>query len=132
MGKSPSRKRYEKENPIINFRIDREIKEDLEEMLEDIETTKKDWIEARVDEDIEFYRDVIDQHGLSGYMAAFNFGHDKAEEKYNVEYPCDVCGEPLEVTKEEEKEKIFQILKEASDPEKEVSEWKWGHTECHE
>lgn len=62
--KPPSRRRYEKENPIINFRIDKELKEGLEKMLEDIE-----------------------------------------EEKYKVEYPCNECGEPLEVTKEEEKEK---------------------------
>lgn len=147
MGKPPSRKKYEENNPIVNFRIDKEIKEELEEMLEDIDMTKKDWIESRVREDTEIYKEA-EKMGSIAYLSTMNEGHERgysqAENKYKLHVPCDVCGEPMTVDDEDLKDKISEIIQAVSnldrdktfdrymDPYEDIPEWTWGHASCHE
>ncbi|OKY77286.1 MAG: hypothetical protein BTN85_1934 [Candidatus Methanohalarchaeum thermophilum] len=43
--KPPSRKKYEKNNPVVGFRISKESKKKLNQIVEELDTTKKEWLE---------------------------------------------------------------------------------------
>jgi len=90
--KPPSRERYERENPNVAFRVAREKKEQLEEMVEAMETIKKDWLETVIDE--------TDQDYTSAREEARESGYKKAKEKFQVPVPCADCGKAVSPTEE--------------------------------
>ncbi|MFP4052154.1 MAG: hypothetical protein ACLFVB_10495 [Thermoplasmata archaeon] len=131
----PSKKRYNKRNPVISFRVSKEVKEKLDEIIEERKTTKKEWFEGIINDE------------NNSQEEAFRNGYDKgyrdAKNKYKVEYPCNVCGEPIIVTQKGVKEMIWNILYKINHEVKGPGHAKhkedtgnlsfdWGHNSCHE
>lgn len=118
MGKSPSRERYEEQNPVVSFRISKEAKEQFDELVETLDTTKKDWFETVI---LEQAQD-LDNAWEAGYRAA--------KDEYCVEIPCVICGEPLELTQEETKDEVASILMNVAQENWEDLFWWQGHKDC--
>jgi flagellar biosynthesis/type III secretory pathway protein FliH len=132
MGKKPpSRERYEAENPVVSFRISREKKENLEELVAEHGTTKKDWLESVITDASQQYDAVWQQGHTKGYEEGKQEGYQEAKAEYLVEAPCDVCGEPMTVQSEEMKAAIFDLLTQVPRAET-AGEWNWGHSSCHD
>lgn len=118
MGKTPSRKRYEEENPVVAFRVSKETKESLDELVEQLDTTKKAWFERIVAEE----KQDVD--------AAWERGYEAAKEEFMLEIPCVICEEPMPIVKNETKEKIRDIVMAAAhDDSNDLFYWR-GHQEC--
>lgn len=118
MGKSPSRERYEEENPVVSFRISQEAKEQLDELVEQLDTTKKDWFEGVI------------QERAQDTESAWEAGYQAAKDEYCVEIPCVICGEPTELVKEDSKEQVASILMDIADDNTDGLSWWQGHKEC--
>lgn len=76
--------------------------------------------------------DTLEEMLRAARRDGYDEGYDDAREKYRVEYPCNVCGEPIELTNSSAKEALFDFLKEASETHLRAPDWNWGHTSCHE
>lgn len=123
--KPPSRERYEEENPVVSFRISLPMKEKLDELVQDLESTKKDWFESVI------------QDSLDAYETGYSDGYDQGREDYRLEVPCAICGEPV-FASEGAQERIYDILDQLSveGPFTATSSqgkpiWRHGHKECY-
>jgi len=119
--KSPSRKRYEKENPVVSFRAPRALYDRLRVAREveglsytNIIERGLQPIEVKVRTEAEIRQQVWDE--------AWQDGVDRAVAVYGVPYPCSICGKEIEVTTDMEKAAIKRYMRENG----------WGHAECHE
>ena len=118
--KSPSRVRYERNNPVISFRA-------TKEMLERTEAVKKAEGKSNADifEDglglnevkIRSEKDIRDE----AYQKGYTEGYQAARKLYAVTFLCIICRKTIEVTTEEVKNIIRKRLREL----------RWGHAECH-
>lgn len=118
MGKTPSRKRYEEKNPVVAFRVSKETKQALDELAEQLDTTKKAWFEQIIDEK----KQDVDE--------AWQQGYETAKDEYMVKVPCVICGKLMPVERDDMKGKIADLLYSIAheEPEKLFS---WcGHRDC--
>lgn len=118
MGKTPSRERYEQENPVVSFRVSRETKGRLDDLVETLDTTKKDWFERVIHEQAQ---DVD---------AAWEDGYQTAKDDYCVKIPCVICDEPIELTDENSKREIASILMDVAHDKTDDLFWWRGHEDC--
>lgn len=116
--KPPSRRRYERENPTVSFRISREKKEELDQLVEDLEKTKKDWFEGVIDEERGKFSAAFDQGftegDKSGYDRGYGEGYEEGRQDGYEEFvsvvPCVDCGEPVAVNSESRKRELYEAV----------------------
>ncbi len=111
--KSPSRERYEKENPTVSGRIPKETRHNLLLNLKKLGMTLPDALKVLAGE-LELKVAPIDE--------ARGKGFEDAMKLYMVSYPCNICGKPIHITSAKAKEAVRGFMIEQG----------WGHSECHE
>jgi len=111
--KSPSRERYEKENPTVSGRIPKETRHNLLLNLKKIGMTLPDALKVLAGE-LEVKVVPIDK--------ARGKGFEDAMKLYMVTYPCHKCGKPMHITSPRAKEAVRGFMIEQG----------WGHIACHE
>ena len=110
--KSPSRERYEKENPTVSGRIPKETRHNLLLNLKKIGMTLPDALKILAGE-LEVKVIPINEARQAGYEEAKNL--------YMVTFPCDVCGKPIPIKNPKTKEAVSKYM----------TEHGWAHAECH-
>jgi len=83
----PSRVRYEREHPIISFRLSKSLKESLEALQGD-EESYTDVIKKLIENNKEYLEDIRKRKYEEGY----NTGFKEAKKKYRIWYNCADCG----------------------------------------
>ena len=111
--KSPSRERYEKENPTISARVPKETRDRLLVNLAKLGMTLPDALKVLAGE-LEVKVMSIDE--------ARGQGFEDAMKLYMVTYPCNICGKPIHITSPKAKEAAGKYMFEHG----------WGHAKCHE
>jgi predicted CopG family antitoxin len=117
--KTPSREKYEKENPVVGFRISRELYDRLQSVkkaegksITEVLKVGVGLLEVKVRKEKEIR--------VQAYDEGWEKGASEAEELYSVSYSCSVCGEEIVVTTDEEKRAIKKYMREHG----------WGHANC--
>ena len=117
--KPPARDRYEKNNPVVSCRVDRQLYDRLQaaklaegKSFTDILRIGLGMLEVKVRKEKEIRQQAYEEGQLNGY--------ELAEYEYKVTYPCSICGESIEVTTDEEKKAIAEYMREHG----------WGHADC--
>ena len=117
--KSPPRQRYEVRNPVISFRVTKEVKDRAQGAKEKEDMSHLDIYkkglgikEVKIRTEKEIWQKAYDE-GRDSII-------DEAAEIFSVYYPCSKCGKEILVDTEEEKQAIRQYMFEHG----------WGHTDC--
>jgi len=117
----PSRKKYERDNPVVSCRVSREVYDRLQTIkkvegrsMADILEAGLGLFEVKVRSEKEIWQQAFDVGEESGI--------NRAEEIYAITYKCSGCGEEMFVSTDEEKTAIRRFIKEQG----------WGHKECVE
>ena len=118
---SPSRKKYEEQNPVVSCRVSKELRDRLRAIKKAEDKSMADILKAglglfevkvRAEEEV---RDKAYEEGrISGFASA--------ESIYKITYPCNICKKMIEVTTEEEKRAIRKFM----------IDKRWGHAACHD
>ena len=111
--KSPSREKYEKENPTVSARVPKETRDRLLVNLAKLGMVLPDALKVLAGE-LELKVKPIDEARKEGYEEAKNL--------YMVTFPCDVCGKPIPIKNPKTKEAVSKYM----------TEHGWAHAECHE
>ena len=111
--KSPSRERYEKENPTVSGRMPKEKRDELYANLAKSGKSVSDALISLAD-DLKLKVRPIDEVRKASYEEAKNL--------YMVPYPCSECGEMIPITSKKAKEAVMDFM----------IEHEWGHAKCHE
>jgi len=110
--KSPSRERYEKENPTVSGRMPKEKRDKFYANLAKSGRSVSDALNSLAD-DLELKVRPIDEARKASYEEAKNL--------YMVTFPCDVCGKPIPIKNPKTKEAASKYM----------TEHGWAHAECH-
>jgi len=116
--KPPARIKYEQSHPTVSCRLDRDAHDLLKQRLEDLGGVSfadfvKDslgLLQLRIP-DIEEIRET-----------AWGEGYDQAEKEYQIWYYCNVCGERMDMSPNDDDHKAMIGL---------MKEHGWGHKSCH-
>ncbi len=111
--KSPSRERYEQENPTVSARVSKETRDKLLEVLPKLGMSLSDAFKVLAGE-LEVKAGPIDEARRQGY--------EEAKKLYMVTYQCFICGKPLVITSPETKRVVSKFL----------TTHGWGHKKCIE
>lgn len=119
--KSPSREKYERNNPVVSHRVPKELHDRLQAAKEkeglsytDILKMGLGLLEPKIRAEKEVRAEAYHQGHIRGYTLA--------ESVYKITYPCSICKEMIEVRAEETKRAIRRFL---------INE-RWGHAACHD
>ena len=110
--KSPSREKYEKENPTVSARLAKETRVSLRGVLTKLGMTLPDALKVLAGE-LEVKVRPTDEARQAGYEEAKNL--------YMVTYPCRICGNPITLTSPKAKETARRYMVEHG----------WSHAECN-
>ena len=110
--KSPSREKYEKENPTVSGRMPKEKRDKFYANLAKSGRSVSDALNSLAD-DLELKVRPIDEARRQGY--------EEAKNRYMVTYPCSLCGKLISLTSPKAKEAVIRYMTDCG----------WGHTECH-
>jgi hypothetical protein len=110
--KSPSRERYEKDNPTVSGRIPKETRSKLLSNLKRLDMSLPDALKVLAGE-LEVKVKPIGEARRQGY--------EEAKARYMVTYPCSVCGKLIPLTSPKAKEAAGRFM----------TDHGWGHAECH-
>jgi hypothetical protein len=110
--KSPSREKYEKENPTVSGRMPKEKRDKFYANLAKSGRSVSDALNSLAD-DLELKVRPIDEARKAGYEEAKNL--------YMVTFPCSKCGEPIPIKNPKTKEAVSKYM----------TEHGWAHAECH-
>jgi hypothetical protein len=110
--KSPSRERYERENPTISARISVGTRRKLILNLGKLGMTLADALKVLAGE-LEVKVIPIDEARQAGY--------EEAKNRFMVTYPCSMCGKPIALTNPKAREYASKYM----------TDHGWGHSECH-
>jgi len=111
--KSPSRIKYEQNNPTVSARVPKETREKLLVALRKLDMSLTDALKVLAGE-LEVKVIPIDEARRQGYEEARNL--------YMVTCPCDVCGKPVAITSPKAKEVVSKYM----------AKYGLGHAKCHE
>lgn len=121
--KSPSRRKYEQNNPTVSCRVNRDIYERLRKIREleglrfaDVLKIGLGIIEPKAKD----YNRIRNEEYTEGYVEGWNHGHRDAEMAYKITFPCCGCGRIIEVDNKPLREAAGKSMKKAG----------WGHLEC--
>ena len=122
--KTPSRLKYEQNNPVSSSRIDKQLKETLREIKEKEGLSQADvlrrgagLVEVKMRKEEEIRQQAYDR----GYDKGYEDAAKAAEELYAVPYRCIKCGKEIIVTTDEEKKAIATYMHEHG----------WCHGDCN-
>ena len=87
MRKPPSRIRYERENPIISFRVDRETYEKINALQRKSGKTLAQLVKEALG--------LLERSTEEAYHRGFEEGCSQARDRYKFTIPCTDCGEEL-------------------------------------
>jgi DNA-directed RNA polymerase beta' subunit len=121
----PSQIRYLEKNPVISFRLKKEEKEKLEEIVKDTNTSVSKWVSDFVRGKVEKEEEKLRLLERNKVLEKANKTlRKKIENKIRFKVPCSVCGNDLVLEPSDEiwKSKIYPTLKEAFDG--------WCHDDC--
>ena len=117
--KSPSREKYEKENPVVSFRVPEKdyarfevIRQKLGLSHGGVYRNGLGVIEVKIRSEEEIREEAYEQGKIEGF--------EIAESIYKVTYLCSVCGKEIEVETDVAKKAIRRYMREHG----------WGHTDC--
>ena len=110
--KSPSREKYEEENPTVSARLPKETRVSLCGVLAKQGMSLADALRVLAGE-LEVKVIPIDEARRAGYEEAKNL--------YMVTYPCSVCGKTIAITNPKTKEAVSRYMNEHG----------WAHAECN-
>ena len=108
----PSRARYEQSHPVISFRVNREVYQRLQELLQKSGKSIGD-----------LFREALGVQAASAgnaHQKGYTKGYEDAKGRYLVTYRCSVCGQIIEMTTANEKAAAAQLMRED----------KWAHGAC--
>lgn len=119
--KTPSRLKYEQNNPVSSSRIDKQLKETLREIKEKEGLSQADvlrrgtgLVEVKMRKEEEIRQQAYDEGEENGIRMA--------ERVYMVTYPCSKCGKMKAVTTDEEKKAIRDFMVQSG----------WCHADCND
>lgn len=117
--KSPSREKYERNNPVASFRMSKKLGDKAREAKEKMDLSNRDIFEiglGLLEPKIRAEEEVRQEAYEKGWEA----GIKEAEELYAVTYNCRRCGKRMWVTSDGEKRAIKGYMWEGG----------WGHGNC--
>jgi flagellar biosynthesis/type III secretory pathway protein FliH len=120
--KYPSQIKYEQENPLICFRVKRDEKEKIKQI---VEITGKN--ESQIMRETLFYAekeysDVYKKGYDKGYNDGYDEGNDKGKEDWRIWFFCSICGEMMFVDPDSDSHNaIIKYTKKSG----------WGHSKCY-
>jgi len=117
--KSPARDRYERNNPVVSFRVKRKDKDRSTASRKELGMSHGDVYNAGLGI-IEVKIRSEKELKLQGYDEGYEQAAKAAEELYMVTYPCSRCGKTIIVDGPEEKEAIKRYM----------AEHGWSHGDC--
>jgi antitoxin component of RelBE/YafQ-DinJ toxin-antitoxin module len=109
--KTPSRERYEKNNPTVSARVSRETRDKLLQSLAKLGMSLSDALKVQAGE-LEKKAIPIEEARKEGF--------EEAKKLYKVTYPCSVCGKPIDLTTPKAKEAASYYMHESG----------WHHAKC--
>lgn len=109
--KSPSREKYEKENPTVSARVPEETRERLRVVLPKLGMSLADALKVLAGE-LEVKVAPIDGARQAAYEEARNL--------YMITFPCSGCGKPIPITNPKTKEAASRYMVEHG----------WHHAKC--
>ena len=110
--KSPSRIKYEQNNPTVSGRVPKRTRDKLYANLAKQGMTLPDALKVLAGE-LEIKAIPIDEARRAGYEEAKNL--------YMVTYPCSICGKTIAITNPKTKEAVSRYMNEHG----------WAHAECN-
>lgn len=110
--KSPSREKYEKENPTVSAQVPKETRDGLRVSLAKLGMSLANALKVLAGE-LEVKVRPVDEARQAGY--------DEAKNRYMVPFPCNTCGDPIPIISKKAKEAASRYM----------TEHGWGHAECH-
>ncbi len=119
--KSPSREKYEKENPTVSARLPKKTRERLRIVLVKLGMSLADALKVLVG-DLEVKTKPIDEARQEAYDKGWEDGIEAAEGLYAVSCPCSKCGKKKTVTDEDEKKAICRFMMAN----------RWHHADCND
>ena len=111
--KSPSREKYEKENPTVSARLAKETRNRLRAVPAKLAMSLSAALKVLAG-DLEVKVRPTDEARQAGY--------EEAKNRYMVTFPCDVCGKPVAITSPKAKEVVSKYM----------AKYGLGHAKCHE
>lgn len=115
----PSRKKYEENNPVISFRVSKELHDRLQIAKEKERMSYTDVLKAGLGL-IVVKMKAEERKRQEIWDKGWEKGIAEAEEAYAITFPCSVCGEVIYVDTDDKKEAIRSF----------ISEQGWGHSAC--
>jgi len=121
----PSQIRYLENNPVISFRLKKEEKEKLKEIVKDTNTSVSEWVSdfvrGKAENEEEKLRLLKENRALKKTNKTLR---TKIKNVIRFKVPCSVCGNDLvfEPSDENWESRIYPILKEAFKD--------WCHDDC--
>ncbi len=110
--KSPSRIKYDQNNPTVSGRVPKRTRDKLYANLAKQGMTLPDALRVLAGE-LEIKVRPSDE--------ARQLGYKEAENRYMVTFPCSLCGEMISITNPKTKEAVSRYM----------TEHGWAHAECH-
>jgi len=117
--KSPSREKYERNNPVVSHRVPKELHDRLQVAKEKEGLSNTDILKIGLGV-IEPKIRAEEKVRQEAYDGGFEDGINAAEELYAVTYNCCMCGKKIWVTTDKEKKAIKGLMWEAG----------WHHGDC--
>jgi hypothetical protein len=111
--KSPSREKYDNENPTVSARVTEGTRDRLRIVLAKLGMSLADALKVLAG-DLEVKTRPIDEARQAGY--------EEAKNRYLVTYPCSICGNLIPIKSPKAKEAASRYMVEHG----------WGHAKCHE
>lgn len=116
----PSREKYERDNPVVSFRVSRKEYDVLQATKKkegrsnaDIMRAGLGLFEVKIRAEEEIRQQAYEKGQVNGY--------ELAESDFKITYPCSRCKKMIEVTTEEEKKAIRKFMVDNG----------WHHGDCN-
>jgi hypothetical protein len=107
--KSPSRIKYEQNNPVVSFRISKELYDSLQKAKEKQGMSYTDILRVGLGLITPTIRSE-EKIKLQAYDKGWEQGNEMALEAFAITYPCKKCKKEMIVDTEEEKKAIREFL----------------------
>ena len=112
----PSRARYEAENPVVSFRVTKDLHAKLEALKRWTGKSTADVFREAVGQQF----DVAARVYRAGRIKGFREGYEAGEREFRVNYHCRACGELIPITSAGAKAEANRLMNAEG----------WGHSAC--
>ncbi len=117
--KPPSREKYEAENPTISCRVDLDTYQKLQKIKLDEGKSFADIMKIGLGElEAKFLKEQEIRE--SSHKSGYEEGYVEGMMEFGVTYTCSVCGDPVAIDSNEEKEAAAEYMEDHG----------WRHGEC--